>query len=82
MSTTQLECLWNYIDSLNLSLRSRKWLSDKLIEPRTYSEAHKKKQEVLAGRDAGLKEMKAKEGVRFEDFIKEMESVDKLTRYE
>ena len=74
MCTKQLECLWNYIDSLNLSLRSRKWLSDKLIEPRTYSEAHKKKQEVLAGIDAGLKEMKAKEGVRFEDFIKEMEN--------
>lgn len=74
MSTTQLECLWNYIDSLNLSLRSRKWLQDKLIEPTAYSKAHTKEQEVLTGIYTGLKEMKAKEGIRFDDFIKEMEN--------
>lgn len=74
MSTTQLECLWNYIDSLNLSLRSRKWLSEKLIEPTEISEAHRKKEEVLAGIDAGLKEMKAQKGIDFEDFIKDIEN--------
>ena len=47
MSTAQLECLLDYINSLNLSLRSRKWLSEKLIEPVDKSDARKKKKKFL-----------------------------------
>lgn len=73
MSTVQLECLLDYINSLNLSLRSRKWLSEKLIEPVDKSDARKKKEEVLAGIDAGLKDMKAGRKMSFDEFLKEVD---------
>ena len=34
MTQAAIQNLWTYIDSLNLSARNRKWLSDKLIEPK------------------------------------------------
>lgn len=73
MSTAQLECLLDYINSLNLSSRSRKWLSEKLIEPVDKSDARKKKEEVLAGIDAGLKDMKAGRKMSFDEFLKEVD---------
>ena len=73
MSTAQLECLLDYINSLNLSLRSRKWLSEKLIEPVDKSDATKKKEEVLARIDAGLKDMKAGRKMSFDEFLKEVD---------
>lgn len=73
MSTAQLECLLDYINSLNLSLRSRKWLSEKLIGPVDKSDARKKKEEVLAGIDAGLKDMKAGRKMSFDEFLKEVD---------
>lgn len=76
MSTAQLECLLNYINSLNLSLRSRRWLSDKLIEPVAKSEAQRKKEEVLAGIDAGLKDLKAGRSVDAWNFLEELKNED------
>lgn len=76
MSTAQLECLLNYINSLNLSLRSRRWLSDKLIEPVAKSEAQRKKEEVLAGIDAGLKDLKAGRSVDAWKFLEELKNED------
>ena len=32
MSTTQIEGLWQYIMTLSLSNRNKKWLADRLIE--------------------------------------------------
>lgn len=76
MSTAQLECLLNYINSLNLSLRSRRWLSDKLIEPVAKSEAQRKKEEVLAGIDAGLKDLKAGRSIDAWKFLEELKNED------
>ena len=70
-----VENLWQYIQSLSLSERNRKWLAGKLLESsRTEEECeYISKEEILAGIDAGLKDMKAGRKQSFEEFIKEME---------
>lgn len=54
-----VENLWQYIQSLSLSERNRKWLAGKLLEnTRTEEECeYISKEEILAGIDAGLKEL-------------------------
>ena len=50
-ATISLESLWQIIQSLSKS--NKKWLSEKLLEETEYIS----KEEILAGIDAGLKEM-------------------------
>ncbi len=52
-----MECLWQAIKSMPLS--NKKWLTDRLVENMEESEEYISKEEVLAGIDAGLKDMKA-----------------------
>lgn len=75
-----MESLWQYIQSLSLSERNRIWLADKLLEGTRKEEEETEyisKEEILAGIDAGLKELKLKkEGklhlISARDFLKEL----------
>ena len=68
---TAMEHLWLYVQSLPKS--NKKWLSDKLIEdlsvnnPETIS-----KEEILAGIDLGLKDVKAGRTRPAEEFLEEL----------
>ncbi|MBD8040234.1 surface protein [Phocaeicola sp. Sa1CVN1] len=78
-ATISLDSLWQTIQSL--SLNNQEWLLDKLQENiREQKEAETEyisKEEILAGIDAGLKEMKLmKEGKlqakSFDEFLEEL----------
>ncbi|WP_277233373.1 surface protein [Phocaeicola salanitronis] len=78
-ATISLDSLWQTIQSL--SLNNQEWLLDKLQENiREQKEAEMEyisKEEILAGIDAGLKEMKLmKEGKlqakSFDEFLEEL----------
>lgn len=71
-ATISLESLWQTIQSLSFS--NWKWISDKLIENIHEEEEEKyiSKEEILAGIDAGLKEVKAGGGTDAWDFLKEL----------
>lgn len=59
-ATISMESLWQTIQSL--SLKNKEWLSSKLINDIREEKAETEyisKEEVLAGIDAGLKDMKA-----------------------
>lgn len=68
-ATISMESLWQTIQSL--SPKNKKWLADKLIEDLQIEEESIGKEEILAGIDAGLKDMKAGRTRSFEDFMKE-----------
>ena len=78
--SASMESLWQYIQSLSLSERNRIWLADKLLEGTRKEEEETEyisKEEILAGIDAGLKDMKLKkEGklhlISARDFLKEL----------
>mgnify|MGYP001776615278 FL=1 len=55
-ATISMESLWQTIQSL--SPKNKKWLADKLIEDLQIEEESIDKEEILAGIDAGLKEVK------------------------
>lgn len=55
-ATISMESLWQTIQSL--SPKNKKWLADKLIEDLQTEEESIGKEEILAGIDAGLKEVK------------------------
>ncbi len=62
-TSAQVESLWQYIQSLSLSERNRRWLAERLVEPTSMRVEEEQveyisKKEILAGIDAGLKEMK------------------------
>ncbi len=62
-TTAQMESLWQYIQSLSLDESNRRWLADRLVEntaPVAQEPAAEyiSKKEILAGIDAGLKEVK------------------------
>ena len=72
--TISLDCLWQTIQSLSLS--NRKWLANKLQEDIRESEEEREyisKEEILAGIDAGLKDLKAERKRPIEELIKELE---------
>lgn len=71
-ATISLESLWQTIQSL--SLNNQKWISDRLIENihAKEDEQYISKEEILAGIDAGLKDMKAGGGVDAWEFLKEL----------
>lgn len=59
-ATISMESLWQTIQSL--SLKNKEWLSSKLINDIREEKAETEyisKEEILAGIDAGLKDMKA-----------------------
>ena len=76
-ASISMESLWLTIQSM--SLRNKEWLSSKLAED---IQAQKKEQEeefiseeeILAGIDAGLKDLKAGRKQSFDSFIKEMKN--------
>lgn len=72
-TTVALENLWIYLQSLPKS--NKKWLSERLIEDLAGEREaeYVRKEEVLAGIDAGLKDMKAGRTKSFEQFMKEWE---------
>ena len=72
--TISLDCLWQTIQSLSLS--NRRWLVNKLQEDIRESEEEREyisKEKILAGRDAGLKDLKAGRKRPIEELIKELE---------
>lgn len=69
-ATISLESLWATIQSLSKS--NKEWLADKLINDLEEND-YISKEEVLAGIDTGLKDLKNGRKQTFEDFIKEME---------
>ena len=72
-TTVALENLWIYLQLLPES--NKKWLSERLIEDLAGEREAEciSKEEVLAGIDAGLKDMKAGRTKSFEQFMKEWE---------
>ncbi|MDM8307348.1 surface protein [Phocaeicola salanitronis] len=74
-ATISLEGIWQFLQSLNLSNRSKEWLADKLIES-TYDKKEEieyiSKEEILAGIDAGLKDMKAGRTRPAEELLEEL----------
>ena len=73
-ATISLDSLWQTIQSL--SLNNQEWLLDKLQE--NIREQKKEetecisKEEILAGIDAGLKDLKAGRMIRAEELLKEL----------
>lgn len=78
--SASMESLWQYIQSLSLSERNRIWLADKLLEGTRKEEEETEyisKEEILAGIDAGLKELKLKKEGKLQlisarDFLKDL----------
>ena len=78
--SASMESLWQYIQSLSLSERNRIWLADKLLEGTRKEEEETEyisKEEILAGIDAGLKELNLKKEGKLQlisarDFLKEL----------
>ena len=74
-ATISLEGIWQFLQSLNLSNRSKEWLADKLIES-TYDKKEEieyiSKEDILAGIDAGLKDMKAGRTRPAEELLEEL----------
>ncbi len=75
--SASMESLWQYIQSLSLSERNRVWLADKLLEGTRKEEEETEyisKEEILAGIDAGLKDMKAGRSKTFEEFMRDWDN--------
>lgn len=73
--SASMESLWQYIQSLSLSERNRVWLADKLLEGTRKEEEETEyisKEEILAGIDAGLKDMKAGRTRPAEELLEEL----------
>ena len=59
--SASVENVWQYIQSLSLSANNRKWLAERLLENKqeeTEETEYISKEEILAGIDAGLREVK------------------------
>lgn len=69
-TSAAMEKLLLYLQSLPKS--NRKWLSDKLIEGLHEEEETISKEEILAGIDRGLKDVKAGRTRPAEDFLMEL----------
>ena len=72
-ATISLDSLWQIVSSL--SLRNQKWLAGKLQESIRQREETEyiSKEELLAGINAGLKDLKAGRMRPIEEFFKELE---------
>lgn len=72
-ATISLESLWQTIQSL--SVNNQKWLLEKLHENlESKKEDSISKDEILAGIDSGLKDMKAGRKRPLDELIKELEN--------
>ena len=71
-ATVSMESLWKMIQSR--STENKQWLLDKLVEDLQEEEEYISKEEILAGIDAGLKDLKAGRARDFKDFMKEWEN--------
>ncbi len=72
-ATISLESLWQTIQSL--SVNNQKWLLEKLHENlESKKEDSISKEEILAGIDSGLKDMKAGRKRPLDELIKELEN--------
>lgn len=70
-TSAAMENLWLYLQSLPKS--NKKWLSDKLIEDLSVKEDDTiSKEEILAGIDRGLKDIKAGRTRPAEEFLEEL----------
>lgn len=70
-TSAAMENLWLYLQSLPKS--NKKWLSEKLIEDLEEQKAETiSKEEILAGIDRGLKDIKAGRTRPAEEFLKEL----------
>ena len=68
-ATVSMESLWKMIQSR--STENKQWLLDKLVEDLQEEEEYISKEEILAGIDAGLKDMKAGRSKTFEEFMRD-----------
>lgn len=68
MNAKQLTSLWIYLQSLPLTEKNKKWLADRLLDKNKYIT----KQEILAGIDAGLKDMIARKTRPAEKTLEEL----------
>lgn len=79
MTSTALNNLWAYIDSISLSDKNKQWLADKLIESKKKSKKEAQAQYVRESLQRALdevKEMKKKnyEGVQtMDEFLAELD---------
>ena len=73
-ATISLDSLWQTIQSL--SLNNQEWLLDKLQEnireQKEEETEYISKEEILAGIDAGLKDLKAGRMIQAEELLKEL----------
>jgi len=72
-ATISMESIWQMLQTL--SLNNQKWISEKLIKSihDKEEEQYISKEEILAGIDAGLKDMKAGRTRPIEELFKELE---------
>lgn len=71
--SASVENLWRYIESLSLSERNRKWLAEKLLDTVEEEETESiSKEEILAGIEAGLKDVKAGRTRPAEELLEEL----------
>ena len=72
-ATISLEGLLDLIHAFSLSASNKRWLAEKLIEEAQKEEesGYISKEEILAGIDAGLKDMKAGRSKTFEEFMRD-----------
>lgn len=69
-ATVSMESLWKMIQSR--STENKQWLLDKLVEDLQEEEEYISKEEILAGIDAGLKDLKAGRTRPARDLISEL----------
>ena len=67
-----MDALYTFLKSLSLDSDNERWLGEKLIKDAEESE-YISKEEILAGIDAGLKDMKAGRTRPIEELLKELE---------
>lgn len=71
-ATISMDALYTFLKSLSLDSDNERWLGEKLIKDAEESE-YISKEEILAGIDAGLKDMKAGRTRPIEELLKELE---------
>ena len=69
-ATVSMDALYTFLKSLSLGSDNERWLGEKLIEDAEDAE-YISKEEILAGIDAGLKDMKAGRTRPIEELLKD-----------
>ena len=75
--TISMDALYTFLKSLSLGSENERWLADKLLDDANAQQEEEteyiSKEEILAGIDAGLKDMKAGRTRPIEELLKELE---------